>query len=144
MAASSRCYLLLTAADLRVLAGTRRVAGPLSMYTTTSSSGSGGPVAGDEEAEHAALQMAARAALAHGGPVILAAADLDPDTLADLRPEGTGSEARLLTDLSLSRVAALHVGEDALGRPAPVTAGDTDIELSWYDTTEVEHLAGLL
>ncbi len=138
-----RCYLPLTPAQLVVLHRTRRLQESLTAFTAwTPSAGEGGREH-DEEGEHAALQSAARHVLSRGGPVIVAAADLERSVLDGLEVSGSGSVAQVGSEVTLPRVAALHVGDDVLGQSL-AAADDEEIELSWYDTTEVDHLVGLL
>lgn len=138
-----RCYLPLTTEQLDTLHRTRSLAPSITAFTawaptTVDSSGH------EEEDEHAALQSAAHHALDRGGPVIVVAADLEQEMLTDITPSGAGSVVQVHDAVPLPRIASLHVGDDLLGRPAAAVTDDEEIELSWYDTTEVDHLVGLL
>lgn len=144
-----RCYLPLSPADLQHLHGTRRVPDPAVAFTArgaivVSEDGEDGE---DEEAgEYAALQAAARYALTRGGPVIVAAADVEQAAVERPSDVGatSGAPVRVTREVTLPRIASLHVGDDVLGLPLTDVTDDEDIELSWYDTTEVAHLVALL
>lgn len=145
MAPARRCYLPMTAEQLRTLHRERRLTEQVPVFTAPSDEGAS--AAQVEEAEHAALQAAARHALSRGGPVIVAALDLEPsswESLPGAGGQGPAPEGRSVGALTLPRVASLHVGDDVLGQGIPSTLPGEDLELSWYDTTEVEHLVHLL
>lgn len=137
-----RCYVPMTPDHLRTLLEERRVAGPLPATTVTASVRAADPAGELEEWEHAALQAAARERLDAGLPVVVAAVDLTEDHVS--MDDDTGSAAVTVGDVDLPRVAALLLGDDvvstdAASRPAP---GD-EVELSWYDTTELAHVVEL-
>ena len=136
-----RIYLPLTPAQCRDLANTRRVEGPLAGYAVTESLRASDPDGDAESWEYAALQDAAAAAYEDRRPVVVAAVDLDRDQFDDTA--STGSRIEVTGVVTLPRVAALHVGDDVLGGPAPPEAG-AEIELSWFDTTEFGYLTSLL
>ncbi|OLT20238.1 hypothetical protein BJF81_05885 [Ornithinimicrobium sp. CNJ-824] len=47
-------------------------------------------------------------------------------------------------DVDLPRVAALHVGDDVVtGDRQALDGQDEELELSWYDTTEIAHVLDL-
>ncbi|WP_153398529.1 DUF6912 family protein [Ornithinicoccus halotolerans] len=97
---------------------------------------------GDQELwEYAALQDAAQHCLDTGAPVLVAAADIDPHQVHDSELEG--SRVTVAGTLTLPRVAALHVGDEALGAETSHDP-DAEVELSWYDTTELGHLVSLV
>lgn len=136
-----RCYVPLSADELARLQAERRLDGPRPGYAVT------GPVreeraAGDqEEWEYAALQEAAQALRAQGAPVVLAAVDLTADQVDASRPEGARVQ---VGDVDLPRVAALHVGDDVVtGDPQALDGQHEELELSWYDTTEIAHVVDL-
>lgn len=136
-----RCYVPLGADELARLHTHRSLSGPREGYAVT------GPVreadtSGDqEEWEYAALQEAARAVRDGGSPVVVAAVDLTADQVDATAPDG----ARVrVGDVDLPRVAALHLGDDVVtGDPAALQDQDEDLELSWYDTTEIAHVVEL-
>ncbi len=138
-----RIYLPLTVAQLRELADTRAVAGSLPGFAVTESVRRSDPSAGQEEWEYAALQDAAAHALDQGGPVIVAAADIDLASVDDRA--AAGSAVLVAGPLRLPRVGAFHVGDDVTGSAhAADLDPDSEVELSWYDTSELEHLVSLV
>ncbi len=148
MSAGLRVYLPLRPDQVRELADTGRLAGPVAAIAVSDT----GPTE-VEEREHAALQQAARVALQAGQPVLVAAVDVAAvDVAADLgtdsaaTPAEAGAAAGTVTvtgGVVVSRVAALLVGDDVLGtEPARDDRGQ--VELSWYDTTELAQLVSLL
>lgn len=136
-----RCYVPLDPDQLARLQADRRLAGPRPAYAVT------GPVreahtAGDqEEWEYAALQEAAQTLRLEGAPVLLAAVDLTADQVDATHPDGARVQ---VGDVDLPRVAALHLGDDVVtGDPTAVQDQDEEVELSWYDTTEISHVVDL-
>ncbi|WP_162802851.1 DUF6912 family protein [Ornithinimicrobium avium] len=138
-----RCYLPVTPEQLRRLRDERRLAGPLPAYAVTASVQAAHAGADLDEWEFVALQEAARSQLAGGAPVIVAAADVVEEGVR--RREDRASGARVeVGDVDLPRVAALHLGDDVVtGRAGAAADGPQGIELSWYDTTEIAHVAEL-
>lgn len=136
-----RIYLPLTAGQLRSLASERRIDEALTGYAVTDSVRRSDPSGQDESWEYAALQDAAAHCRAAGWPVIVAAADLPRGQVDDQAP--AGSQVQVNGSLDLPRVAAFHVGDDVIGGAG---AGEQDgrIELSWYDTSELDHLVRLI
>ena len=117
---------------------------------------------GDEELwEYRALQRAAHHLRTHGGPVVVAAADIDHSTVAGAAQNLAGAQS---IDVPLLRtdVASLHLGDDVLlGQTAAATQQrgsdlhdpedvgpdaheDEQIDLSWFDTTELAHVVRYL
>ena len=91
-----------------------------------------------------ALQEAAASQLRGGGPVLVAAVDLTSDKV-DLDADPHTSGQVRAGDIDLPRVAALHVGDDVVTGSRDALAGqDTHLELSWYDTTEIDHVVELV
>lgn len=147
-----RVYVPLHAHQVRELADSGRLPAPVDGVSAPAGDGA-------EEREHAALQRAARIARESGRPVFVAAADVDaaamtarvlgsgPDrtvAVAEAGPEPADAhEVRVSGEIPLTRVAALLVGDDVVGTEPALGDGD-QIELSWYDTTELAHLASLL
>lgn len=139
----ARVYLPLRPDQLRELAERRLVRGPLEAYAVTGSVRRSDPDGDEESWEHDALQDAAAERRESGGPVLVAAADLDRSVVDDRAPHG--SRVRVTTDLLLARIAAFHAGDDLLRRPAPDRVDpDAQIELSWFDTSELGHLVTLV
>lgn len=142
-----RIYIPVTAQDLAGLRDERmlRTDGARQVYAVTDAVQASDPSGDQESWEYAALQDAAAAAASAGTPVVVAAADV-PAALIDAASVGsTGSRMRLLGEVPLPRVASLHVGDDVLSGAAvePDHPGP-GIELSWYDTTELDHVIALL
>lgn len=136
-----RCYVPVTLEQLTRLRDERTLPGPLRAYAVTDAVRSANPSGDGEEWEHAAMQEAARDLVAHHAPVLIAAVDIVRDRV---RP-GTTPDARIeVGDVDLPRVAALHLGDDVVTGQVPATeSGDVEVELSWYDTTEIAHVIEL-
>jgi hypothetical protein len=137
-----RCYVPLSAAQLAQLRDTRRLAGPLPGYAVTDEVRAGAPAGDRDEWEHTALQEAAAGVLASSAPVLLAAVDLEESHV----DRGSTTGARIgVGDIDLPRVAALHLGDDVVsGDPAALPGPGEEVELSWYDTTEIDHVLDLV
>ena len=138
-----RCYVPLDAAQLTMLRDARHLPGPLPAATVTRTVREGAPGADEEEWEYAAQQAAAARLLAARAPVVLAAVDLVTELVDAERPDGAFVQ---VAHLDLPRVAALHLGDDVVtGDPDALagTSADEEIELSWYDTTEIAHVVEL-
>ncbi|WP_134772695.1 DUF6912 family protein [Ornithinimicrobium flavum] len=139
-----RCYVPLSAEQLSQLHDERRLPGPLRATAVTRSVRASQPGADSEEWEHVAIQAAARGLVADGLPVIVAAVDLVDTEVDATRAEGP--QVRV-GEVILPRVAALHVGDDVVtSDPStlPPPGGEEEIELSWYDTTEIAHVVELV
>jgi hypothetical protein len=137
-----RCYVPLRPDQLMTLRDERRLAGPLRATTVTAAVRTALPAGDLEEWEYAALQEAASALVSQGGPVILAAVDLTEDRV-DLADHGADASVTV-GDVDLPRVAALHLGDDVVtGDPGALPRPGAEVELSWYDTTEIGHVADL-
>lgn len=142
--ATIRCYVPLSAQQVEDLRTTRHLDGPLDAHAVTPALQQAHPSGELEEWEYAALQEAAAAQAAHGRPVIVAAVDLVHEKVDQTRVEGGEPGQVRLTDLDLPRVAALHLGDDVVtGRAQSAMRADEPLELSWYDTTEIGHVAEL-
>lgn len=138
MSSLTRIYLPLTAADLDELATSHELSldGRLATGVTDSLRESA-PQDDDEGWEFTATQDAA-AATADGQRVVVAAADVPDDKV---QPAG-GEIASAVTVsgvLSRQRVASLHLGDEGV-RPEP----GEELELSWYDITELDEVRRLL
>lgn len=144
----TRIYLPLGSARCRALADRRHLEDtPLQAHAVTRALEVAHPGAGTELHEHLALQAAARAALAEardaGDRVVVAAADVD----AELVEDGAGqkeepSAVRVAQGLALQRIASFHVGDPGIALAGP--DGDEELELSWYDATELGVVLDLL
>lgn len=138
-----RCYVPLQVEQLTTLRDDRRLTGPLRATAVTRSVRAATPSGDTEEWEYVSLQAAARGMLVEGHPVIVAAVDLEDSEVDASRAEGP--QVRV-GDVALPRVAALHLGDDVVtGDRSALPAADDEgeIELSWYDTTEIEHVVEL-
>ncbi|MGB3763524.1 MAG: hypothetical protein WA966_09890 [Ornithinimicrobium sp.] len=102
---------------------------------------------GDEELwEFRALQRAARYMRSKELPVVVAAADVDEATMT-APVDGVPGARSVDVPLLRADVASLHLGDDALqGRT--ITAADhyddEQIDLSWFDTTELAQVVRYL
>jgi hypothetical protein len=136
-----RCYVPVTPEQLARLRDERTLPGPLTAYAVTDAVRSAHSSGDQEEWEYAAMQEAARSLVDAGATVLVAAADVEE---ARVRP-GPVTDARVeVDDVDLPRIAALHVGDDVVtGSPDAVGAESPEIELSWYDTTELAHVLEL-
>lgn len=136
-----RCYVPVDLEQLTRLRDDRTLPGPLAGYAVTAPVRAANPAGDAEEWEYAALQEAARHLVASGGPVIVAAADIEQERVHP----GAASDARVqVGDVDLPRVAALHLGDDVVtGSPGAAAGSGGEVELSWYDTTELAHVLEL-
>lgn len=137
-----RCYLPLTPERLVELRRRRRIDGALEGYAVTESVRRSDPGGDAESWEYAALQDAAHSLVQAGAPVIVAAVDVDRAQVDDRRP--TGSQVTATGPLTLPRFAAFHVGDDVLQPDRPESPDDVEVDLSWFDTTELDHLVDVL
>lgn len=136
-----RCYVPLAPDELAGLQTDRRVAGPRPGYAVTGAVREARAGGDQEEWEYAALQEAARSLRSAGAPVVLAAVDLTADQVDATHPDGARVQ---VGDVDLPRVAALHLGDDVVTGDAEAVEGqDEELELSWYDTTEIAHVVEL-
>ncbi|NNG40245.1 hypothetical protein HJ588_13310 [Flexivirga sp. ID2601S] len=91
-----------------------------------------------EGLEYLAMQDAATAAAGRDLRVV-AAVDLDPQQVGEGAHGDVDTEVSLLGDVRLRWVASLHVLDPAGERDV-----DSDLELSWYDVTELPDVRTLL
>lgn len=142
--ATVRCYVPLTPDQLVSLGADRHLAGPHEAYAVTTALRSDLSSGDDDEWEYAALQQAASSQLGAGGPVVVAAVDLTSDRV-ELEAGGDTSAQIRAGDIDLPRVAALHVGDDVVtGEVSALPDPGSHLELSWYDTTELDHVVELV
>lgn len=133
-----RCYVPVSVDQLVRLETDRVLSGPLLACAVTDAVQAALPTGDIEEWEYAALQEAARRLVALEQPVIVAAVDVTADRV---RVVGTADAQVEVGDVDLPRVASLHLGDDVVtGDTGAVSADDPEIELSWYDTTELAHV----
>jgi hypothetical protein len=138
----TRVYLPLTAEAVRRLASERQLApAPVDAYAVTprlERSFAAGER--EEELEYAAIVEAFEAAGLANGLVpakrVVAAADVESDTVEpDSDRDGLGA-VRVSAEVPLSRVVSFHVDEDA---------GDDGMDdVLWYDVTELDEVLRLL
>jgi hypothetical protein len=144
----TRIYLPLGSAACRSLSERRRLDGaPLAAHAVTRALEVAQPGAGEEVYGHLALQAAARAALeearGNGDRVVVAAADVDTDLVSDRAGQKEDPSSVQVTDpVALQRIASFHVADADVALSAP--GEDEDLELSWYDATELAVLLELL
>lgn len=134
-----RCYLPLRPDQLEQLRSARQLGGPLPATAVTDQVRELIPDGDEEEREFIAAQVAAASLVASGSPVLVAAADVQADVV--LPDEGAWVQ---VASVDLPRVAAVHVGDDVVtGDSAALPGLDEEIELSWFDTTELDHVIEL-
>lgn len=139
--ATVRCYVPVSPVQLAQLLQERQLPGTLTAYSVTPEVRTGNPAGDTEEWEYAALQDAAADRVASAAPVIVAAVDIGSDRVDDSAAQGSRVS---VTGIDLPRVAALHLGDDVVsGDATNVPDASTEIELSWYDTTELAHVLEL-
>lgn len=134
---SHRVYLPMSRARLLALTDTRRIDGPVIGYSPTPALAALLPGSSDEEElEYAATQEAATVAAALGDPVV-AAVDVPAAEVenAPSKPGDSPAAVRLRGPVLLRQVASLH-RLDPPGDRDP----DADLDLSWYDVTELDAL----
>ncbi len=136
-----RCYVPLTGERLAALRQDRRLGGPLRATAVTDALRAQEPGADTDELEYAATQVAAVALASTGSPVVLAAVDVD----TRLVTSGADDVWIEVSSVELPRVAALHLGDDVVTGDVSLPSDDDgeDIELSWFDTTELDHVLEL-
>lgn len=139
-----RCYVPVTPQQLRQLRDERRLAGPLPAFAVTTAVQSANPSGDLDQWEFASLQEAARSLVTGGSPVVLAAADVVRESVRRRDDEAAGARVEV-GDVDLPRVAAFHLGDDVVtGQARAVVDARGEIELSWYDTTELSHVVDLV
>lgn len=143
MSSFVRIYVPVTSADLQELRDRRELRAGVG-FTVTDAVRTSDPNGEDESWEHAAMQDAAAATVAAGAPVVVIAADVPAEAVTAGQ---AGSRVEITSAIPLPRIASVHVGDDVLsGTPlsaSPADAG-SEIELSWYDTTELDQVVRLL
>lgn len=138
MSSLTRVYLPLSAQDLALLEADGRLeAAGRTVHGVTPGLQRAHPGEDVEECEFHAQQEAA--AHATGDPVVVGAADLPNEQVA---PVGSGAAGamRPLEPILRRYLVSLHVGDEGAS-----ASSDEDLELSWYDITEldaVRRLAG--
>lgn len=140
---TGRVYLPTSLDRLASLRDERRVDGPLIAYAPTpalAAAVGGNP--DEEELEYAAIQEAAVVAAALGDDVV-AAIDVPSNQLTvaiqDRGPADSPAAVRFPGPILLRQVVSLHRLDPPGSRDA-----DADLELSWYDVTELPALVAEL
>lgn len=140
-----RVYIPVSAADLGTLSADRELSSPADgrrAFAVTDAVRVSDPGGDQESWEYAALQDAAASAITANDPVVVAAADVPSDGITT---GSTGSRVLLRGAVPLPRIASLHVGDDVLSAtPTVPDHPGSGIELSWYDTTELDQVADLM
>lgn len=136
----TRVYVSLTPAQVRDLGSGSVDASSLPAFAVTPQLREAlpaGPNASEaqEEWENRAMQDAAAAGAA---PVCVTALDV-PAAAVDPGPMSLPAQVTLTGRIALDQVVSFHVG-DAGVQPQP----DEEIELSWYDVTELDDVVVLL
>lgn len=127
-----RIYLPLSKDDLTLLDTSGELDSPsLAGYGVTDALAHALPNEDHEGLEFAALQDAATASGAAGSRILVAAADVEPDVVSDADAEGASS-VTVRGPLPLRRIVSLHLGDEG-----DDGSGASDVELSWYDVTEL-------
>lgn len=130
-----RCYVPLSPDQLATLSRERRLPGPLPATAVTDAVRAANAAGDRDEWEDDALQEAAAGLVAGSRPVVVAAVDLTEDRVDAGHAQGA---AVVVGNIDLSRVAAIHVGDDVVSSdPAALGPAGEAVELSWYDTTEI-------
>lgn len=156
----TRVYLPVTGADLATLKRERALPGPRSACAVTRALEQSQKGAEEEELEYLALQQAAQAAVPSaaeaGEPVVVAAADVEPedvdgvDTPAGQLPNGRlACSVTVSEEVRLARIASFHLGDGVAKPPGSEATADPvqeieERELSWYDVTELPTLVELV
>lgn len=156
----TRVYLPVTGADLTTLQRERSLPGPRPACAVTRALEQSQKGAEEEELEYLALQQAAQGAVSAaaeaGEPVVVAAADVEPEDVSGVdTPVGQLRDGRLAGSVTvteavkLARIASFHVSDDVALPPAPAEGDDgvqeiEEMELSWYDVTELPAIVGLV
>lgn len=130
----SRIYLPVSQADLESLPAVKSLSVQgKQVFTVTPELRDAWPsIVDPEEREFVALQAAAAAA-AQSGRHVVAAADVDPELLEPVPGQESTGAVTMTQDVPLSRIPSLHVLD-----PVAQHADDSDLELSWYDITELD------
>ncbi|AKU16245.1 DUF6912 family protein [Luteipulveratus mongoliensis] len=130
-----RVYLPVTPADLEALSETNRLPGERQdAYAVTEKVRRDQPTEDPEVLEFGALQDAAMASGASSDRILVAAADMHPGVVRE-PDEGIETAVSVEGIVELQRVVSLHLGD-----PGDDGTGDDDVELSWYDVTELDQV----
>jgi hypothetical protein len=137
----TRIYVALLPDAVRMLAADREIGpAPVAAFGVTERIERADPTGREEEWEYAALTEAAEAAAQLQGTSVakrvVAAADVDPGTVAADGTRDSLAAVTVSTAIPLRQVVSFHVDEEA---------GDQGMEdLLWYDATELDEVLRLL
>ena len=137
----TRIYVALLPDSLRRLAAEREIGpAPVAAFGVTERLERADPTGLEEEWEYAALTEAAEAAAVLQGTTVakrvVAAADVDPGTVAADGTRDSLAAVTVSTAIPVRQVVSFHVDEEA---------GDQGMEdLLWYDATELDEVLRLL
>lgn len=139
MASVRRVYIPISAAQVRELNDDRRLpANSLTGFAVTAQLRAALPSGGDEEEhEYMALQQAASLA-AQNAQRVVAAADVDEDHVQSAEGEGHPALVLVSEGVDLRRVVSLHLLDPTDERDA-----QSDLDLSWYDVSELGDLVDI-
>ncbi|MDF8262893.1 DUF6912 family protein [Luteipulveratus flavus] len=133
MRTTRRVYFPLTATDLSALQEARHLPGETrDGFAVTEVLEQAQPSEDPEVLEFGALQDAAVAAGTGGARVVVAAADVE-DAAVHEQEEGIETAVAVDGPLAQQRLVSLHLGDAGLD-----VTGEEDLELSWYDITELD------
>lgn len=132
MSHRTRTYLPLDADELRVLDETGALPErPRHAFAVTDRLRAAAPMEDDEGLEYLATQDAATDAAARD-LLVVASVDIDGDRVTDLPDAAAASAVEVVGAPPRRHVASFHLLDPAGERDV-----DVDLELSWYDATEL-------
>ncbi len=146
MSPATRMYFPLAPEQVATMLAHGHLDAGLTAFAVDDAIRSADPEADEEFYEFQALQHAAKYAQAAGGPTVVAAADIDDSVSTSPQPQTRGA-VFLEAALRRADLASFHLGDDALsGRNTPSGPHDdhAQIELSWFDTTELAQVVRYL
>lgn len=146
MSPVTRMYFPLAPDQVAAMLAQDRLESGLMAFAVDDAIRASAPEAEEDFWEFQALQRAAAHARDRGGPTVVAAADVDDAVETSVHRYAPGA---LSVNAELRRVdlASFHLGDDALsGHSPPVEQPqhDEQIDLSWFDTTELAQVVRLL
>jgi hypothetical protein len=148
----TRVYVPLTAEQCRSLSSGQELTAPVTAYAVTRALETSHRGLDEEEWEYLALQEAAGVALAPAGGrrAVVAAADVASESVGESATDASAlSLVRVTEPIALRRIVSFHVTDPGASTPASGEDGsgggeDDEVELSWYDATELAVLLNLL
>ncbi|MGB3257178.1 MAG: hypothetical protein WBG89_07635 [Ornithinimicrobium sp.] len=145
MAPATRMYVPLAPGQVAALLAHGQLESGLIAFAVDDQTRAADPDGDEELWEFRALQRAARHIRSKEWPVVVAAADVGTATIAPV--DGVPGARSVDVPLLHTDVASLHLGDDALQGRATVAADhhdDEQIDLSWFDTTELAQVVRYL